>query len=115
MDELSIEIGKNIRKYRQLKGLTIEDLAEILATEANYLGQCERGVRRFSLDKLVDLMGYFGVTADDMIPVKTDEEQQAVEKNRCLQEINSLLEACSPNQLAVVLNVVKEIVPFIKE
>ena len=50
MDELSFEIGKNIRKYRKLKGLTLEKLAEVLETETNYLGQCERGERRFSLD-----------------------------------------------------------------
>lgn len=38
MDELSFEIGKNIRKYRKLKGLTLEKLAEVLETETNYLG-----------------------------------------------------------------------------
>lgn len=37
MDELSFEIGKNIRKYRKLKGLTLERLAEVLETETNYL------------------------------------------------------------------------------
>ena len=68
MDDLSFEIGKNIRKYRKLKGLTLEKLAEVLETETNYLGQCERGERRFSLDKLVDLIEYFGITANDIIP-----------------------------------------------
>ena len=35
MDNLSFEIGKNIRKYRKLKGLTLEKLAEVLETETN--------------------------------------------------------------------------------
>ena len=69
MDNLSFEIGKNIRKYRKLKGLTLEKLAEVLETETNYLGQCERGERRFSLDKLIDLIEYFGITANDIIPI----------------------------------------------
>lgn len=115
MDELSVEIGKNIRKYRQLKGLTIEQLSEILGTESNYLGQCERGVRRLGLDKLVDLMGYFGITAGDIIPVTVSEKEQLEEKNRCLKEINGLLEQCSVTQLEVVLNMLREITPFIKE
>ena len=34
MDELSFEIGKNIRKYRKLKGLTLEKLAEVLTGKA---------------------------------------------------------------------------------
>ena len=115
MDDLSFEIGKNIRKYRKLKGLTIERLAEVLETETNYLGQCERGERRFSLDKLIDLIEYFGITANDIIPVQNREEKKNREKNIYLQEINEILESCSDNQLAVVLNILKESVPFLKE
>lgn len=114
MDELSIQIGKNIRKYRQLKGLTIEELAEKLGTETNYLGQCERGVRRLSLDKLVDLIGYFGVTADDIIPAVGRTEEQSEGRDQLLQEINDLLSGCSSNQLAVVLNILHQAVPFLK-
>lgn len=114
MDELSIIIGKNIRKYRQLRGLTIEQLSEVLGTETNYLGQCERGVRRLSLDKLVDLMKYFGLGANDIIPVETENGEQSEERHQYLQEISDLLEPCSDNQLAVVLNLLKETVPFLK-
>ena len=115
MDELSFEIGKNIRKYRKLKGLTLEKLAEVLETETNYLGQCERGERRFSLDKLVDLIEYFGVTANDIIKLPNTGEKKNQEKSVYLQEINELLDDCSNNQLAVVLNMLKESVPFLKE
>ena len=115
MDELSFEIGKNIRKYRKLKGLTLEKLAEVLETETNYLGQCERGERRSSLDKLVDLIEYFGITANDIISIHCTVEKRTKENNIYLQEINELLENCTDNQLAVVLNILKESVPFIKE
>lgn len=115
MDELSFEIGKNIRKYRKLKGLTLEKLAEVLETETNYLGQCERGERRFSLDKLVELIKYFGITASDIISIPYTGEERTRENNIYLQEINEILENCTDNQLAVVLNMLKECVPFIKE
>lgn len=115
MDDLSFEIGKNIRKYRKLKGLTLERLAEVLETETNYLGQCERGERRFSLDKLIDLIEYFGITANDIIPVQSNELKRSNEKNIYLREINEILDGCSDNQLAVILNILKESVPFLKE
>lgn len=115
MDELSFEIGKNIRKYRKLKGMTLEKLADVLETEPNYLGQCERGERRFSLDKLVDLIEYFGITANDIISIPRAVEKQTKEGSIYLKEINELLKNCTDNQLAVVLNVLKESVPFIKE
>lgn len=116
MDNLSFEIGKNIRKYRKLKGLTLEKLADVLETETNYLGQCERGERRFSLDKIIDLIEYFGITANDIIPAPSNiEDNRNKEKNVYLNEINELLNTCSDNQLAVVLNMLKESVPFLKE
>ena len=67
-----------------------------------------------SLDKLVDLMEYFGLTADDIIPVRTMDKKRSEEKDRYLQEINDLLACCSDNQLAVVLNILKETIPFLK-
>jgi len=115
MDELSFIIGKNIRKYRKLKGLTLEKLADVLETETNYLGQCERGERRFNLDKLVDLMEYFGVTANDIISLPSPAVERSKEKSVYLQEIHALLDNCSDNQLAVALNVLKETVPFLKD
>ena len=98
-----------------MKGLTLEKLAEVLETETNYLGQCERGERRFSLDKLVDLIEYFGITANDIISIPCASEKQTKENSLYLKEINELLENCTDNQLAVVLNMLKESVPFIKE
>ncbi len=113
MDELSAAIGRNIRKYRKLKGLTIEQLAEILETETNYLGQCERGERRFSIDKLVDIVKYFDVTVNDIIPVSKESSKQ--ENSLYLQQIQDLLKDCTNNQLAVVLNLLKNTLPFLKE
>ena len=113
MDELSAAIGRNIRKYRKIKGLTIEQLAEILETETNYLGQCERGERRFSIDKLVDIVKYFDVTVNDIIPVSKESSKQ--ENSLYLQQIQDLLKDCTNNQLAVVLNLLKNTLPFLKE
>ncbi|MCI8933733.1 MAG: helix-turn-helix transcriptional regulator [Clostridiaceae bacterium] len=114
MDELSVEIGKNIRKYRKLRGLTLEKLAEALDTETNYLGQCERGERRFSLDKLADLIEYFGITANDIIPPPSA-KRQARENSVYLRQINELLAGCTENQLAAALHMLQAAVPFLKE
>lgn len=114
MDDLSFEIGKNIRKYRKLKGLTLEKLADVLDTDTNYLGQCERGERRFSLDKMIDIIEYFGITANDLIP-SPNKKDSSREKNIYLNEINKMLNECSDNQLAVILNILKESIPFLKK
>ena len=97
-----------------MKGLTLEKLAEIMETDANYLGQCERGERRFSLDKLVDLIEYFGITANDIIPYN-DSSESSIKKNVYIDEITSILKECSDNQLAIILNIVNDIVPYLRK
>ena len=41
-------IGKNIRKYREKKGMRQEDLAEKIGLSPNYLGSLERGGKNTS-------------------------------------------------------------------
>ena len=45
-------IGRNIRKYREKKGWTQEDLAEKVDIHVSYVGQIERGLRYPSLKVL---------------------------------------------------------------
>jgi len=44
--------GKNIRLFRQSKGLTQEKLAELVNVSSSYIGYLERGLRAPSLDLL---------------------------------------------------------------
>ncbi|EHQ90855.1 helix-turn-helix domain-containing protein [Desulfosporosinus youngiae] len=44
--------GKNIRLFRQAKGLTQEKLAELVNVSSSYIGYLERGLRSPSLDLL---------------------------------------------------------------
>jgi transcriptional regulator with XRE-family HTH domain len=59
--------ARNLRKYRRLKGLSQEKLAELAKLHRTYVGSVERGERNISLDnmerlaialeiKLVDLL-----------------------------------------------------------
>ncbi len=85
-----------------------------METDTNYLGQCERGERRFSLDKLVDLIEYFGITANDIIPYN-DLPENSPNKNVYIDEINAILKDCSDNQLAIVLNILNDTIPYLKK
>ena len=58
---------------------------------------------------------YFGITANDIIPASGKGNGRSREKSVYLREINELLGPCTDNQLAVILNMLKESVPFLKE
>jgi transcriptional regulator with XRE-family HTH domain len=49
------QTGLRIRYLRQLRGMTIEDLAEVADIHPVYLGAVERGVRNPSLRNLVKI------------------------------------------------------------
>ena len=61
------------------------------------------------------LISYFGVTPNDIIPIVNGSEENFLEKEQYLQEINEILEGCSANQLAVVINILRRTIPFLKD
>lgn len=57
-------IGKNIRKYRLMKKLRQEDLAEKAGLTANYIGMVERGKKIPSLETFIKILNTLGISAD---------------------------------------------------
>lgn len=57
-------IGKNIRKFREIKKLRQEDLAEKSDLTTNYIGMIERGEKIPSLETFINILNSLGVSAD---------------------------------------------------
>ena len=57
-------IGKNIRKYRLVRKLRQEDLAEKAGLSANYIGMVERGEKIPSLETFITILNALEVSAD---------------------------------------------------
>ena len=57
-------IGKNIRKYRLVRKLRQEDLAEKAGLSANYIGMVERGEKIPSLETFITILNALDVSAD---------------------------------------------------
>lgn len=57
-------IGKNIRKFREIKKLRQEDLAEKADLTTNYIGMIERGEKISSLETFINILNSLGVSAD---------------------------------------------------
>ncbi|MGG6313467.1 helix-turn-helix domain-containing protein [Paenibacillus macerans] len=50
--DVAKQVGKNVRYYRKLKGLTQEQLAESTETYGSYIGRLERGEQNVQLETL---------------------------------------------------------------
>ena len=53
--ETYIKLGKNIKKYRQLKKISQEKLSELLEANSKFIGHVERVERYISLKKLIQV------------------------------------------------------------
>lgn len=59
-------LGTNIKKYRQLKGLTQNELAETVDLSREYIADIERGLKNISLKKLYAIVDALGVKCSDL-------------------------------------------------
>lgn len=57
-------ICKNIKKFREIKKLRQEDLAEKTDLTTNYIGMIERGEKIPSLETFINILNSLGVSAD---------------------------------------------------
>jgi len=55
MEEIRLKFGNNIRKFRKLKNLSIESLAEKSNLNPKYLGSVERAESNISFDNIINL------------------------------------------------------------
>lgn len=92
-------IGQRIRHYRKIKGLTQNELDRELGFADKYIASIEQGLRGPSLDKLVAICKYFGVSMADILPM---EEPDARAKEQWIGEILDTLKALEPVQVGTV-------------
>lgn len=64
-------IGRNIRKFRLMRNLRQEDLAEMAGLSINYVGALERGEKIPSLETFIVLLNALEVSSDTPYGVMT--------------------------------------------
>ena len=82
-------IGRNIRKYRLMKKLRQEDLAEKADLSINYIGAIERGDKIPSLETLIVIINALGVSAD-MVLVDVVDTGYAVKDSLLAEKLDKL-------------------------
>ena len=60
-------LGQNIKKYREAKGLTQNELAEKVDLSREYIADIERGLKNISLRKLYIIADTLNIRCSDLI------------------------------------------------
>lgn len=71
-----VTIGKNIRKYRKLRELRQEDLAELCDCSNSHIGQIENARGIPSLEMIVKIANALSITVDQLLLEKYVEPEK---------------------------------------
>lgn len=90
-----MEFGDKIKYYRELNGMTQEELAKRLGyTSRSSIAKIETGNSDLPLSKVVAFARVFNVAPNDLLPSKNDMqteiEQRLLDKIRKLKDISAL-------------------------
>lgn len=98
-------IGKRLKDERKRLHRTQEEVAEAVDLTPAFIGHIERGERSLSLDTLVKLCNYYGVTIDyllkDILPADTDV---------IMDQILVLLQGQSEKNKLAILDIINAII-----
>lgn len=96
-------IGQQIRKSRKARGLSQEQLAEMVNISTTHMSHIETGNTKLSLPVLVDIANALNVRTDDLL----DRSQYTT--GNAVEEIAAMLESCSAQEAKVVVDIVKAV------
>ena len=65
-DNFFVQLGINIKKYRNLQNLTQQELADKAGITLNHLGKIEVAYSRPSLDTIIDIANAFNITVSEL-------------------------------------------------
>ena len=68
MQDIRITFGKHLRKLREERGLTQEELADKAGMHFTYIGQIERGLRNPSLINLQKIAKALNINGGELLP-----------------------------------------------
>ena len=96
------KIGQQIRKFRKMRGLSQEELAEIINISTTHMSHIETGNTKLSLPVLVDLANALGVSTDTLLEGHCHSIDDQVP-----DEINRILSQCTSGQRKAMADILK--------
>ena len=94
-------IGQRIRRYRKAKGLSQEQLAEIVDISTTHMSHIETGNTKLSLQVFVDLAEALQVNVDSLLT-----DVNMTNKQQTYQEIMDILDQCTPAQAQALKEII---------
>lgn len=102
-------LGKSIKREREFRKLTQEQLSELLDVSTHYIYELERGTRIPSLPLLIKIAEVLHVSIDKLL-------SDTVEENNTVtpQMLNALIGTFTDEQKLNLYNILNALMPYLK-
>ena len=95
-------LGKRISNFRNASGLTQEQFGEKLNMSRKHISQVEAGISRPSLETVVEIANFLGISADDLLVDSLTHSASTADT-----EIHRLLLDCNATEQEILTRMVK--------
>ena len=98
--------GQNIKKIRKEKGMTQQQIAELIHMHRSNYSKIESGQREISVDALNKIAKYFGMTIDQIVNFDGAVPQEITVEDKTLMEQVKLIQELEPEEKNMVFKMV---------
>ncbi|MAL12734.1 MAG: transcriptional regulator [Algoriphagus sp.] len=99
-------IGKTIKSIREEKGLTQQQIAELVNMHRSNYSRVEAGDRDLSLDAVNKIARYFGMTIDELVNFDGNIPDEVTIEDKSLMEQVKLIAELEPEEKNMVFKMI---------
>jgi transcriptional regulator with XRE-family HTH domain len=99
-------IGKTIKKIREEKGLTQQQVAELVHMHRSNYSKVENGERELSVDAVNKIAKYFGMTMDELVNFDGAMPNDITVEDKSLMEQVKLIAELEPEEKSMVFKMI---------
>ncbi len=99
-------IGKTIKSIREEKGLTQQQIAELVNMHRSNYSRVEAGDRDLSLDAVNKIAKYFGMTIDELVNFDGNIPDEVTIEDKSLMEQVKLIAELEPEEKNMVFKMI---------
>jgi transcriptional regulator with XRE-family HTH domain len=99
-------IGKIIKQIREEKGLTQQQLAELINMHRSNYSKVESGERDLSIEAINKIAKYFGMTIDQLVNFDGKIPEEVTVEDKTLLEQVKLIQELDPEEKSMVFKMI---------
>jgi transcriptional regulator with XRE-family HTH domain len=99
-------IGKTIKKIREEKGLTQQQIAELVHMHRSNYSKVENGERELSVEAVNKVARYFGMTMDELVNFDGAMPNDVTVEDKSLMEQVKLIQELEPEEKSMVFKMI---------